>query len=389
MSHVLDLTESSGSGTSAKAASLGDIGIIVTSKGATPAETATLDAQFPLNKQILITDVSGAAAKAGTGGGTMLPVLTAIAQITSPVIVLVRVEEGETDAETAANIIGVGGDAPTGLQALKVALAAVGRRPRIIGAPGLETAEITAAMVILAKSLRGRVYARALGDTIAEIVTYRGTYAARELTLIDNDTSATFSGEAVARAMALRALIDLDPGYHKTISNVAIDGVTALTKNRHFDLLDATTDAGVLNDADVVTIVRRESGGFVFWGNTTCAEAGSDYAFESAVWTLYALQDIIVTYFGPYFDKPMNVGMVKNLLEKVNKAATAEKTAGRLMLAAISLSTSGNTSAELAAGRPKFQIKFTPCAPMNNPSVDFAITDEGYDGFAEAVATSD
>lgn len=389
MSHVLDLTESSGSSVSVKPASLGDIGIIVTSKGATPAETAALDAAFPLNKQILITDVSAATAKAGTGGGTMKAALAAMADITSPVVILVRVAEGETDAETTANVIGVGGDEPTGLQALKVALAAVGRRPRIIGAPGLDTASVTAAMVILAKKLRGRVYARAEGDSIAEIVTYRGTFSARELTLIDNDTSDTFAGEAIARAMALRAQIDSDTGYHKTISNVAIDGVTALTKNRHFDLLDASTDASVLNDADVVTIVRRESGGFVFWGNTTCAEAGSDYAFESAVWTLYALQDTVVTYFGPYFDKPITVGMVKNLLEKVSKTIAAEKAAGRLIGATITLASTGNTSAELAAGRPKFQIRFTPCAPMNNPSVDLAITDEFYDGFADAVATSD
>jgi predicted HD phosphohydrolase len=46
MSHVLTLTESSGTAVSVKAASLGDIGIIVTSKGATPAETAILDAHF-------------------------------------------------------------------------------------------------------------------------------------------------------------------------------------------------------------------------------------------------------------------------------------------------------------------------------------------------------
>jgi phage tail sheath protein FI len=385
MTHGLTITESSDSTATVKAASLGDIGVIVTSTADTPEATAALDAAYPLNTPIMLTDPTAAAGKAGTGG-TMKAVMTAIGQITSPVIIMVRVAPGETDAETTANVIGTSdGVRFTGLQALMAAFATVGRRPRILGAPGLDTQEVTAALVIAAKKLRARAYARALGDTVAEVTTYRALFSARELTLIDNDTSATFAGEAIARALAVRALIDATIGYQKTISMVALDGVLGLTKDRHFDLLDPTTDAGLLNDADVVTLVRVPAG-FVFWGNTTCAEEGSAYAFESSVWTLYALQDIIIAQFGPYFDSPITEGMVKHLLELVNAACTAEKTAGRLMGAKISLA-AGNTSAELAAGRPKFKIAFTPCAPMNNPSVDFDITDEGYDGFADSIAS--
>ena len=309
---------------------------------------------------------------------------TAIAQMTSPVIIGVRVEDGATAAETTANVIGAyDGVHYTGMQALLAAMTVVKRRPRVLGAPGLDTAEVAAAFVTLAKKLRARAYCHVTGDTVAEISTYRATFAARELTLIDNDTSATFTGEAIARAQAMRAVADERYGYEKTISNIPIDGVLGLTKDRHFDLLDPTTDAGLLNDADVVTIVSQATG-FTFWGNTTCAEEGSPYKFESAVWTLYRLQDIVIEVFGPYMDFPMTVAMVKHLLEKANQAFKDE--GDHIMGAKLSLSDE-TSSAMLAAGRPKFKLKFTPCAPLDNPSVDLAITEEFYAGFGDAIAS--
>lgn len=383
MTHGLTLTESGGAA-SVKPASLGDIGIIVTSKGATAEETAALNADYPLNTPILISDVLAAAGQAGSGGGTMKAALTAMAQMTSPVVILVRVEEGETAAATTANVIGsYDGTHYTGMQALLAAMSVVKRRPRVLGAPGLDNAQVAAAFVTLAKKLRARAYCHVVGDTVAEISTYRATFSAYELTLIDNDTSAIFPGEAIARAQAMRAIADARYGYEKTISNIPMDGVLGLTKDRHFDLLDPTTDAGLLNDADVVTIVRQDTG-FTFWGNTTCAEEGSAYRFESAVWTLYRLQDIVVDVFGPEMDKPMSIGMVKHLLEKANQAFKDE--GDHIMGAKLSLA-DGNSAAMLAAGRPKFQLKFTPCAPMDNPEVDLAITEEFYAGFGDAIAS--
>ena len=60
---------------------------------------------FPLNTPVLITNVNTAIGKAGSTG-TLKPTLEAIADQCSPVIVVVRVEAGTTDADTTANIIG-------------------------------------------------------------------------------------------------------------------------------------------------------------------------------------------------------------------------------------------------------------------------------------------
>jgi len=60
---------------------------------------------FPLNKPVLLTDVLTASGKAGSAG-TLAKSLDAIADQASPVTVVVRVPEGETEAETTTNIIG-------------------------------------------------------------------------------------------------------------------------------------------------------------------------------------------------------------------------------------------------------------------------------------------
>lgn len=386
MAHGLTLTESTSGARSLATSSMAVIGIIATASAAAGAATTALDAAFPLDTPVLVTNIADAIGKAGTGG-TLLPTLEAIADQVTPVLVVVRVAEGEDEAETSANVIGGNtGGVKTGLQALIAAKSVVNVRPRIIGAPGLDTAEVAAQLVIAAKRLRGRTYARAIGDDDAEVLAYRQTFAARELTLIWPNTSPTFVGDATARALGLRARIDEETGWHKTISNVAMDGVTALTRNIAFDLLDPSTEAGVLNDAGIVTIIR-EWGGFRFWGNTTCAgEDQSEYSFESAVRTLHALQDIVIEAFAPEFDKPMTVALVKDLLESCNTKFGELATSGWIMGAKVALAATGNTSAELAAGRPKFALQFTPCAPFENPTVDFAITEEFYSDFASQVA---
>jgi phage tail sheath protein FI len=298
-------------------------------------------------------------------------------------VVVVRVAAGANAGETNANVIGGMVDGKfTGMQAFRAAEAALGVRPRILGAPGLDTQDVTTALAIVAKKLRARAYVAAMGATVAEAGTYRENFAARELTLIWPGTNGG-AADAVARALGLRAQIDEETGWHKTISNVALSGVTSITKDVHFDLLDPSTDAGLLNDNDIVTIIRTASG-FRFWGNTTCADDPA-FRFESAVRTSHALQDIIAEGILPFMDKPMTIGLIKDLLETFNAAFRALAVKGRIMGAKAFFDADANSADQLAAGRPTFRIEFTPCAPLDNPSVNLNITDYFYSGFADAV----
>lgn len=388
MPHGLTLTESATGVRTIARSSLAVIGLIATATAAVGQPTTDLNAAFPLNTPVLVTNVDVAAGLAGTGG-TLKNALEAIGDQASPIVIVVRVAEGEDQAATDANVIGAtDGSVYTGLQALLAAETVVGQRPRIIGAPGLDTQAVVAEMVIAAKKLRAMVYASAIGDDIAEVLLYRAGFDARELMLIWPDTSVADPGDIVARALGLRARIDEQQGWHKTISNVTLDGVVGVTRDVHYDLLDNSTDAGVLNDAQVTTVIRT-SAGYRLWGNrTTAGEETPEFSFESAVRTSHALQDVIASAVQPFLDQPMTVGRVKDLLETVNAAFRQLALEGRIMGAQMFFDADANTPQQLAAGRPNFRIQYTPVAPMENPQVSLIITDFYYSGFAEQVANA-
>ena len=364
-------------------ASLAVIGLIATATAAAGAATVALDAAFPLNQPVLVTDVRSAIGQAGTGG-TLADALSGIADQTSPIVVVVRVAPGLDEEATDDNVIGATtGGAYTGMQALLAAEAQLGVRPRILGAPGLDTQVVTTAMIVVAKQLRAMVYARAVGDDIAEAVTYRENFAARELMLIWPDFSGDFAGDAIARALGLRAKIDQQVGWHKTISNIAVDGVTGLSKDVFFDLTDATTDAGVLNDAPVTTLIRNN--GFRFWGNRTTSDE-PQFAFESAVRTSHALQDEIASGLAWAVDKPVTVSLIKDVLETINARFRSLKAQGRIIDARAWYDPAQNENADLASGKVTIDYEYTPTAPAELITLNQRITDRFYAGFADQLA---
>ncbi|MFP3490966.1 phage tail sheath subtilisin-like domain-containing protein, partial [Staphylococcus sp. SIMBA_130] len=76
--------------------------------------------------------------------------------------------------------------------------------------------------------LRAFAYASAYGcQTIPEVLDYRKNFSQRELMLIypdflswDSVKSAEATAYATARALGLRAKIDEEIGWHKTLSNI-------------------------------------------------------------------------------------------------------------------------------------------------------------------------
>lgn len=375
--HTLTILESASGPRALRVASLSVIGLVATATAAVGEPTNTLNATFPLDKVTLVTDIDAAIEKAGTGG-TLAKALSAIADQVTPIVVVVRVAEGADAEATDAAVI-------AGLKLLRTAKSAVGVAPRILGAPGLDTEAVTAELAVTGARLRARCYALANAENVGDAVLYRGKFAARELMLLWPNSSPAFAGDAVARALGLRAKIDETIGWHKTISNVPIAGAMQLAHDVTFDLLDSSTEASLLNASDVTTIISE--GGKRFWGNrTTAGPESPEYSFESAVATNYALQDILVAVFLPFFDHPMTVAMVKDLLESANAEFRDLKAKGKIMGAKAHLYADENSATQLAAGRPTFRIDFTPVAPLEDPTVNLVISDLFYTGFAEQLA---
>lgn len=354
----------------------GIIGLIATGDAATIGT-------FPLDTPTLVTDIRKAIGEAG-GTGTLKPALEAISDQVSPVLVVVRVAE---DADPGTQDTLVIGDtamgAYTGMQAMLAAEVQTGFRPRVLVAPGLDTLDVTTALVTVAGKLRAMAYAAAVGDDIAAVATYRGGFSARELMLIWPDFTGDFAGDAVARAAGMRALIDETQGWHKTLSNVAVNGVTGLSKDIYFDLQDDSTDAGTLNAAQITTLVRAN--GFRFWGNRTCSSEPL-FAFESATRTSQVLQDEIAQGLLWSVDKPLTVGLIRDILETINGRFRSLKAEGRIIGANAWFDPALNSEVDLAAGKLVIDYDFTPAAPLESLTLNQRITDRYYADFGNLLA---
>ena len=118
---------------------------------------------FPLDKPVLITNIQAAIGNAGTQG-TLARSLQAIVDQTNAVVVVVRVDQKTDEAEQTTAVIGgtVNGKY-TGVKALLTAEQHLGVKPRILGAPGLDTAAVTASLGGIAEKLRAFNYVSAHG----------------------------------------------------------------------------------------------------------------------------------------------------------------------------------------------------------------------------------
>ncbi len=347
--------------------------------------------KFPLNKPVLLTDVLTASGSAGEQG-TLARSLDAIADQASPVTVVVRVEEGADEAETTSNIIGgvTAGGQYTGMKALLAAEAQLGVRPRILGVPGLDSLPVTTELVAIAEQLRAFAYANAYGcETVSDAIAYRDGFGARELMLIwpdfvnwDTATNANAPASAVARALGLRAKLDQQVGWHKTLSNVPVNGVSGLSRDIYWDLQNPATDAGLLNAAEVTTLIRRE--GFRFWGSRTCS-ADPLFAFENYTRTAHVLADTMADAHFWAVDKPMHASLVRDIVEGINAKFRELVRGGYLIGGECWFDEAANDKDTLKAGKLFLDYDYTPVPPLEDLMLRQRITDRYLVDFAAGI----
>ena len=345
---------------------------------------------FPLNTPVLLTNVQAAVGKAGSKG-TLTASLQAIADQAKPMTVVVRVAEGATAAETTSNIIGgVTAGKYTGMKALLAAKAQLGVVPRILGVPGLDTQPVTTAMVAIAKQLRGFVYANCNGcATKEEAVAYRNQFGARELMLHwpeflawSTTENKTVTVNATARALGLRAQLDRDIGWHKTLSNATVEGVTGISKDVFWDLQDTATDSDYLNSNEVTTLINHD--GYRFWGSRTCSE-DPIFAFENYTRTAQVLADTMAEAHFWAVDKPMHPSLVRDLVEGINAKFRELTRQGYLLGGECWYDADANEKESLKAGKLFLDYDYTPVPPLEDLTLRQRITDRFLADFATRV----
>lgn len=360
------------------------IGMICTAADADPTV-------FPLNRPVLLTDVLAASGKAGDLG-TLAHSLDAIADQTKPVTVVVRVEEGATEAETTSNVIGGVSSSGQylGMKALLAAQSQLGVKPRILGAPGLDNQAVTAELAGIAAKLRAFAYANAWEcETVSDAIAYRENFGARELMLLwpdfvawDTVANAAAPAAAVARALGLRAKLDQEVGWHKTLSNIPVAGVTGISKDVYWDLQDPATDAGLLNANEVTTLIRRD--GFRFWGSRTCS-ADPLFAFENYTRTAQVLADTMAEAHMWANDLPMHPSLARDIIEGINAKFRDLKGLGLIVDGQAWYDEAVNDKDTLKAGKLRIDYDYCPVPPLEDLTLRQRITDRYLVDFASRI----
>ena len=340
------------------------IGMVCT---ADDADTAA----FPLNKPVFYASAADIIGKAGDKG-TLAKSLDGIIDQADAQIVIVRVPHDANADALKANIIGTNsGGVSTGIQALRRAKSACGFVPKILGAPELDSQAVAAELVGVAQATRAFVYASAGGAAdLDEVKAYRANFGQREIMLVDNEFT-TFDpvlktevkAATIARILGLRAKLDQQIGWHKSISNGLINGVTGLQYARSFDLLDKNCEANVLNNNEITTLIRED--GFRVWGNRTCSEDPMT-AFEVAVRSEQVIQETIASAFLWAMDKPMSMGLLQDIIMGVNAKLAEYVGQGRILGARVFISDKKVTAEAIGAGIFGIDYEWTYVPPLEN-----------------------
>ncbi|WP_420027131.1 phage tail sheath subtilisin-like domain-containing protein [Escherichia coli] len=378
--HGARVRESTGLATAINDVDSSVIGIVATADDAD-------ETLFPLNKPTLLTRVSDVLGKAGTKG-TLYKSLKAVADQVSTKVIVVRVPEfkEETHSGQTQDKLVIGGSDDdgnyTGMYALLKAEQddAIGYRPRIIAAPGLDTEAVTKSLCVIAEKLRAFVYAGCHNcKKPADAISYRARFNERELMLVWPDfiahnpkSGANEVFPAAAYACGLRARIDHEQGWHKSLSNVPVRNVLGISSPVFWSLQSEDSDANNLNNKEITTIICRN--GFRFWGNRTPETKA--YIFEVYTRTAQVLADSIAEAQFETIDAPLTPANVKDVLSAIRAKLDALVTSGRLIGAECWYDVVDNSTTELRQGRVRIRYKYTPVPPLEDMELYQTFTDE-------------
>ncbi|SMG62547.1 Phage major tail sheath protein [methanotrophic bacterial endosymbiont of Bathymodiolus sp.] len=145
-------------------------------------------AKFPINTPVLIAGRRGEAAPLGVSG-TLPAAVDDIFDQAGAMIVVMRVADGVSEAETLSNIIG-GVDPDTGqyqgVQAFLAAESEVHLTPRILIAPEFShNTALVSEMLGIAERLRAVIIADGPNTQDTDAITYRGNFGSPRVFLVD------------------------------------------------------------------------------------------------------------------------------------------------------------------------------------------------------------
>lgn len=336
------------------------------------------DEAFPLNTPTLVAGSRLEAAKLGAAG-TLPPAMDSIFDQAGAVVIVVRIEEGATDQETLANVLG-GVDAVTGkyegVHAFLAAESALGYGPRILIAPGFthqrdgsNANAVVAELVGIAERLRAVIYADGPSTTDAAAIQYRGDWGSKRIKVVDPRVTKLDANGAVVYRYAspiwagVQCKVDNELGFWWSESNQTINGIIGTERAIDFTLGDASSRANLLNENEVATIIRQD--GFRTWGNRTCS-ADPKWAFMSVVRTADIIADSLLRAHLWAVDRNITKTYVEDVVEGVNAYLRHLQSIGAILGGQCWADPDLNSPDQIQQGKVYFDFDFTPPYPAEH-----------------------
>ena len=289
-------------------------------------------------------------------------------------VIVVRVEAGEDEVETIANIIG-GVDAQTGdykgVQAFLSAESIVHAAPRILIAPGFthqrpnnQANPVISSMLVIADRLRAVIIADGPNTNDQEAITWRNDFGNARVYVVDPWVKIFTDHEEVVPpspyVAGLIARSDNENGFWWSPSNQEIYGVVGTARPVDFTLGDANCRANFLNENEVTTIIRQE--GYRLWGNRSCS-SDPKWAFLSVRRTADLINDSLLRAHLWAVDRNITRTYLDDVVESVNAYLAHLKALGAILGGQCYPDPELNTPANIAQGKVYFDFDFTPPYP--------------------------
>lgn len=356
------------------------IGVVVTANDAD-------EEMFPLNQSVLVTDFDQAIAKAGKSGTLRSTLLNIKKEAITPTVVI-RVKEEKSFEATIPNVMGKIKDdgKRTGLELLELAKAQTGIQPKIFICPRYDVADvIRLRLVALAEKFLGFAYCSIEDqETIQDALKLADKVVSDNLMIIynnpiayDQDLEAETEQYVSAQVAGLRAKLDVEIGWHRSISNNFLSQVTGTTKEVTFQPINpAGTEANTLNEKNI-TVLVRDDGGIKVWGNRSCTAQDSSFIYEVYTRTMNFLAEEAAQMLKSITqDKEMTRARLEDFALRYNNRLDDHKRAGRIIGGYVELDPNKNGVNDLMNGRPDWQLKVTPVPPIESPGIELQLNAE-------------
>jgi len=338
---------------------------------------------FPLNKPVLIAGSRIEAAKLGETG-TLPQAIDSIFDQVGAVLVVVRIEEGETEAATLVNVLG-GVDANTGtyegVHAFLAAENIVGFVPKILIAPGYthtRTAAVgqtpaTSNPVVaelngIAERLKAVIIADGPNTNDADAIAYSKDFGSKRVFLVDPKVLKTVDGATTSEwssacVAGLIAKSDNERGWWWSPSNQEINGIIGTSRAIDFAMGDASCRANLLNENNVATIIRQN--GYRLWGNRTLS-SDKKWTFLCVVRTADMIDESLKAAHLWAVDRGITKTYVSDVIEGVNAYLRYLTNIGAILGGSCWADPDLNSADQIAQGKVYFDFDFTPVYPAEH-----------------------